>query len=183
MSGEMQLILGSLTREELDDANRFVGFLSRAWTTQSKDQARKVGLDTDGPYHLLTALRLAVLGEMTQRGGGEAWYPGMPTAGHVGERLLELYARRYTLRAQEAAMSRTGVVERACVVCGERKPQDHDHFERHEGLWADTCRDCAHEVDPERYRDAIAFSPPPAATAPTNGRHRTADPEEAAALL
>lgn len=164
MSGESDLVLGSLTPEELDDANRYLGLLIRSWRSQSKDEARRVGLDSDGPFHLLAAMRLALVAEMAQRGGAAPWYAGEPTDGHIAAGVLELYARRYQLRAQEARLSAAGIV-RQCAICGDEKPQDHEHFDRPDGLWADICRAC-HRTDPERYREAIAFSPPPAPGAP-----------------
>lgn len=162
---EIDLVLGSLTPEELDDARKYVRWLTLAWQTQIKDHARRIGLDTDGPWHLLRAMNLAVIREMAQRGGAAPWYMGEPTTDHIAQRELDLYARRYTLRAQEAAVSAAGRMERTCAVCGIAQPQDAEHFARHEGLWAETCRAC-HRIDPERYREAIAYSPPPAASPP-----------------
>lgn len=139
---ETELILGSLTVEELDDAHRYVAMLGRSWRSQSKDETRRVGLDTDGPIHAIAALAAAVLREMAIRGGAEPWYAGMPTDGHPARLELDLYARRYGLREHEASQSRAGVMERVCVLCGEAKPQDDRHFTRPEGLWGEICRAC-----------------------------------------
>lgn len=140
MSGESDLVLGSLTVDELDEANRFVTMLAASWATQAKTGT--AGFRSDGPFHAITALRLSVIAEMAQRGGAEPWYPGAPTDGHVARRVLDLYARRYQLRAQEATPTTAGLLERTCVICGQRKAQTDEHFDRPDGLWSDICRSC-----------------------------------------
>lgn len=139
---ETELIMGSLTDEELDDANRYVTMLGRSWRSQTKDESRKVGLDSDGPFHAIAALSAAVLREMAIRGGGEAWYAPAPTDGHPARLELDLYQRRYALREHEAGQSRAGVMERTCVLCGVAKPQNNAHYTRIDGLWGEICRTC-----------------------------------------
>lgn len=155
---ETELVLGSLTAEELDDANRFVSTLADSWRTSSR--VGSTPFRTDGPSHAIVALRLAVLREMTARGGAEPWYAGMPTTDHIGGRVLDLYARRYGMREQEAAASPAGVLQRVCVICGEAKPQDTAHFPRDDGWWTDICHECR-RVDPERLRAVMELAPSP----------------------
>lgn len=163
---EAELILGSLTSEELGDAQKYVEILGRAWRTQSKDESRQVGFNSDGPFHAIAALAAAVLREMVQRGGAEPWYAGMPTTDHIARTEIELYQRRYDLRVREleARMDPAGVVRRTCAICGEAKPQDAEHFTRPDGLWSDVCHECR-RIDPGRLAEAMAFSPPPAPAA------------------
>jgi len=143
---ETELILASLTLEELDEANRYARMLGQSWIAQTRDRgtggARKAGLSTDGPFHAINALRLAVLREMSSRGGGEPWFAGMPLDDHVAAPMLRLYERRFALRPVEPRPNEAGVLERICIACAESKVQDEDHFERIDGLWAERCRDC-----------------------------------------
>lgn len=159
---EAELILGSLTLEELDDANRYASAMVASWHVQAKDERRSGGIRTDGPLHALTALRLSILREMTARGGAEPWFVGQTTEGHVAQRVLELYAQRYGYRELEPRPGPAGgPIERVCVICGEAKVQDAEHFDRLEGMWSDICRSC-NRIDPERYREAMSYSAVPA---------------------
>jgi len=160
---ETELILGSLTVEELDDANRYVTMLSRSWRSMVKDERRRVGLDTDGPFHAIAALSAAVMREMLARGGAEPWYAGASTEGHPAQLELDLYARRYGYRELEASQARSGVVERLCAVCGESKPQDEAHFPRIDGLWGEICGLCS-QPDWKRAAELVDQFPPPATT-------------------
>lgn len=157
---EAALVLGSLTSEELDDANRYCGLMIRAWQTSSKDPRARVGTGSDGPFHALAALRLAILAEMTQRGGAEAWHVGMPTAGHIAASTLELYERRYSMRALEPRMVGRDLC-RVCVICGEEKPQTEEHYDRPSGEWSSICRAC-NRIDYARLRELQEeFDPKP----------------------
>jgi hypothetical protein len=142
---EAELILASLTLEELDDARRFVGMLEQAWIAGTKDEGtrRYMVLRTDGPGHALNAMKLAVLREMTGRGGGEAWFAGASLEGHPAAGLLRLYQRRFAMRELEPRPNAAGVLERICIACGAAKPQDEATFERFDGLWSDRCRACS----------------------------------------
>lgn len=175
---ETELVLGSLTPEELDDARRFVKVLEDGWLTQSKGLTpiHRIGLNTDGPSHLLTAMKLAVLREMAARGGAEPWYAGMPTDGHIAGRLIDLYGRRYGYRELEPRPNPSGQLERVCAVCGATKVQSLDNFDRGDGLWSDVCRTC-------RRIDVTAI-PPDALDVPLPAAAATAPIEiEADALL
>jgi hypothetical protein len=164
---ETELILGSLTTEELVDAQRYVEMLGRAWRTQSKDESRRVGFNSDGPFHAIAAFAAAVLREMTGRNGAEPWFAGMTTEGHIARTELGVYARRYDLRVRdlEARMDPSGVLRRVCAICGEAKPQDELSFDRPDGMWSDICRPCR-RIDAARLEEALAYSPPAAPVTP-----------------
>jgi len=153
MTTETELVLMTLTAEELDDANRWVSLMNDSWRTASARVQSQTGFATDGPWHLLTAMRLAILRERVTRHGAEPWYIGMPTADHVAGRLLELYQQRLVLNADHRfspRLSAAGVIDQGCVVCGERKPLTIGFWARPDGLWADTCLACWGRVDHDR---------------------------------
>ncbi len=143
---ETELVTASLTLEELDEANRYARMLADSWVAQTRDGgtdgARLSGFRTDGPFHAIAALRLALLAEMTARGGAEPWYAGAPLDGHPAAEMLRLYQRRYGFRELEPAANAAGVLERTCIACGQAKPQTETNFERVDGLWLDRCREC-----------------------------------------
>jgi len=155
---ETELVLASLTPEELDDARRYVGRMEDAWLTQSRT-GRQPGFDSDGPFHVIVGLKLAVLRELTVRGGAPEWYAGMPTEGHVAGGILALYQRRYGFREQEARL-RPGGLERVCTICGASHPQTLIWFDRPDGMWSDVCRECR-RVDREALIAAVELAPPP----------------------
>lgn len=145
MTTEAELVLMSLTAEELDDASRWIGYVDAHWKALTTDERRQGGLPTDGPWHLMTAMRLAIIREQVARGGAEPWYAGLPTADHPAGRILELYGRRLELNAIPGLaprLSAMGVLEQACAVCGERKPLTSASFPRADGVWGSTCHAC-----------------------------------------
>lgn len=151
MTTEAELVLMTLTAEELDDASRWIGYLDAHWKAVTADERRQGGLPTDGPAHLMTAMRLAVMREMTQRAGAAGWYAGQPTAEHPAGRVLDLYARRLTLNVEPGVLPRlsaAGVLEQPCVVCGVRKPLTTAQFPRPDGMWSTTCRACSRPTRP-----------------------------------
>lgn len=148
---ECELVLLTLTAEELDDANRWVGYMDAHWKALTRDERRQGGLPTDGPWHLIGAMRLAVMREMAQRAGADGWYAGQSTTDHPAGRLLELYARRLALNAESGVMPRVsaaGVLEQACAVCGIRKPLSTACFPRPDGAWGSTCHECRRPAAP-----------------------------------
>jgi hypothetical protein len=144
---EAELVLMTLTAEEIDDASRWIALMGDAWKTQTKlaGGRNRVGLMTDGPWHLMTAMRLALLREQAARGGASEWFAGMPTKDHVAGKVLDLYARRLELNvAQRFAprLSRAGILEAECIGCGERKPLTTGFWPRPDGVWAQFCHAC-----------------------------------------
>lgn len=145
MTTEAELVLMTLTAEELDDASRWIGYVDAHWKALTGDERRTGGLRTDGPWHLMAAMRLAILREQAARGGAEPWYAGEPTAEHPAGRVLELYAGRLQLNvAQRFAprLTAAGVLEQQCAVCGQRKPLTAGFWPRSDGVWGSTCHDC-----------------------------------------
>jgi hypothetical protein len=182
MTTEAELVLMSLTAEELDEASRWVGYVEAHWTAITREERGRSGFATDGPWHLMTAVRLAIIREQAERGGAEPWYAGMPTTGHAAGRVLDLYSRRLQLNAAEQLaprLSRAGVIEQQCAICGHRKPLTAGFWPRPDGMWSDICLTCG-RPDPERLRDAMALGPPPVAVAiPPPPEPQPAAPEAA----
>lgn len=166
MTTEAELVLMGLTVEELDDASRWVGYIDAHWKAITADERRQGGLPTDGPWHLMTAMRLAIIREQVARGGADEWFAGMPTEGHPAGRILEHYGRRLQLNAIPGLaprLSRAGVLEQQCVICGVRKPLAAVSFPRPDGVWGNTCHDC---LRPRPELIAAALEPAPAPAEP-----------------
>jgi hypothetical protein len=142
---ETELVLATLTREELIDAMAWADMLNEAWRTMSVDERRAGQFETDGPWHLIRAMQLAALREAGARYGADAWYIGMPTVGHVAGKLLELYQSRLAVNPDRSLAPRpsaSGAMVQECVMCGESKPLTLALWERSGGLWRSMCRDC-----------------------------------------
>ena len=150
MTTEAELVLMSMTREELDDAVRWLGWMAKRWEQYAAATAAErnaVGLSTDGPWHLHQAMAMAIVREQIGRGGGELWYAGMPIAGHPEERALRYYQARVAVgpHVGKPSLSDAGILAKACALCGRTYPLTADWWTRegHAGLWATQCRPCA----------------------------------------
>lgn len=153
MSTETELVLSSLTRDEVDESVRWLHLMLDAWGTDSQKRT----FSTDGPWWALKALELALLREIGIRHGADAWYVGLPLEGHPAAQLLRTVAARYALNPDRRNSPRTnpaGVVVARCLHCGEEKALTEEYFERGERLWSLACRSCV-TVDPERFRRLI----------------------------
>lgn len=145
MSTETELVLSSLTKDELRQAFDFVLFLER---TYGHEWSRLLEpgrvYDERIQRHVLDALAFAVLREVALRYGAEPWFVGMPTEDHPHGPILELYQQRASLntdtRLQRPAHS---VERRPCHRCRQLLPHTADWFEAgDDGRPGDTCRVC-----------------------------------------
>lgn len=154
MSGEVDVVLASLTDEELDDAVWFLHVMHGRWK-ESRRRVEQDGRDalmdapgyhgTEGPLHALRALDLAIVGERAIRGGAQPWFVGMSPADHPGRSLIEYYQERITLNPDQGIrprLSEVGVLERVCTNCGEAKPLTVRFWEWLETTFAEHCRTC-----------------------------------------
>jgi len=146
---EAELVLMSMTREEIDDAVRWLGWMQDRWSAfaaESQADRNRVGLATDGPWHLHQAMAMAIVREQVGRGGGTPWDAGMPMDGHPEERALRYYAARVACgpHVGRPSLSDAGVLAKECVLCRRTYPLTADWWTRHpSGLWATQCRPCA----------------------------------------
>jgi hypothetical protein len=134
VSTEAELVLMSLTAEELADAVRWLELIHSQWETHiaatvdgdgPPTNAQAFGHGTDGPMHLIRAMDLAIIRERAQRGGAEPWYAGMPIEDHPARAYLSYYQQRIVLNPDEGhkpRLSAAGIVEKVCPGCSEAKP-------------------------------------------------------------
>jgi hypothetical protein len=99
---EAELVLMSLTDEELDDALRWLAVVLDHWRESrarieaaygDRRPANDVLAVSDGPLHLIRAMDLAIIRERAQRGGADPWFAGMPLDGHPRRLAARLPAR------------------------------------------------------------------------------------------
>jgi hypothetical protein len=150
---ETELVLMSLTNEELDDAARYLGLMMDRWResrrvaeAEGRDRLTELGFHgTEGPIHVILAADLAIIREQAVRGGAEPWEAGMPLEGHPGRTRLRYYQERITLNPDEGViprLSEAGVLERVCPGCGENKPLTVRFWIWRESTLAHCCRAC-----------------------------------------
>jgi hypothetical protein len=174
VSTETELVLMSMTNEELDDANRYLAHMLDRWRESRKlveadrdDEAwRQAGYHgTDGPIHLIRAMDLALTREWAQRGGAEPWYAGMPLEGHPSARYVRHYQERIALNPDEGHRPRlagAGVLEKVCIGCGEARPLTVAFWRWLGSSLDDFCRSCREGRGPT----AVSFLPPEPAAEP-----------------
>lgn len=162
---ETELVLMSLTNEELDEAAEWNGRVLAQWR-RSRERIEREGQQaaqpddyrTDAPSHLSRAMDLAIVRERAQRGGAEPWYAGMPTDGHPAARAIRHYQERLTLNPDEGhrpRLSAAGILEKVCIGCGQAKPLTVALWPWLGGMLDDFCRSCRHPISPSAEAAAI----------------------------
>lgn len=150
---ETELVLATLTNEELADAARFMGHMldrwreSRAATERDRrDALLEVGYHgTEGPIHAIRALDLAIVRETAVRGGAAPWHAHQSTDGHPARVVLDIYRERLELNKdlrQAPRVSAAGALEQTCPTCGETKPLTVAFWEWLGSSMALQCRTC-----------------------------------------
>lgn len=173
---ETELVLMSLTDEELLEAARFMGWCHDRWRESRRAlEAQRIDGDyaTEGPLHALRALDLAIVREQAVRGGAEPWYAGMSLVGHPGASRIRHYQERIALNPDQGILPRlseAGILERVCPGCGQAKPLTVAFWGWQDSSLAPLCRACA-RPDPAAIRAALvdaqdAQEPASAAVAP-----------------
>lgn len=95
MSTETELVLSSLSKDELVQAYEFVEFLEATYGHEwSRLLLPGKVFDERIQRIVLDAIALALLREVWARYGAEPWFVGMPTEDHPQGRILELYQER-----------------------------------------------------------------------------------------
>lgn len=151
MTTEAELVFMSLTLEELDEATRFLHWMRGQWekVAELTDRQRmQVGYETDGPWHLLQAMSLAIVREQVGRGGGQEWFAGEPVDKHPEAAAIRYYQDRVALSPgvlDKPRMADTGLLVRQCGLCGRTLPLSATWFQRggSTGAWAMHCRPCS----------------------------------------
>lgn len=160
MTTETELVLMSLTDEELLEAARFMAWCHDRWRESRRAlEEQRVDGDyaTEGPLHGLRALDLAIVREQAVRGGAEPWYAGMSLAGHPGAGRIRLYQERIVLNPDQGVLPRlsdAGILERVCPGCGAAKPLTVAFWGWQDASLALLCRACA-RTDPAAVRTAL----------------------------
>lgn len=145
MSTETELVLSSLTKDELRQAFDFTLFLER---TYGHEWSRLLEpgrvYDERIQRMVLDALALALLREVATRYGAEPWYVGMPTEDHPQGPVLELYQERASLNTEGRLVRPAWSVERRpCHRCRQVLPHTADWFEAgDDGRPGEVCRVC-----------------------------------------
>lgn len=150
---ETEVVLLSLTRDELDDAMRFNQLMLERWQesrrvteAEGRDRMTEIGFHgTEGPLHAILALDLALLRELAVRSGAEPWEAGMPMDGHPGRTRIQFYVERVMLNPDNGVVPRlnaAGILERVCPACGESKPLTVRFWIWRESTLAHFCRAC-----------------------------------------
>lgn len=149
MTTETELVLMSMTLEELDDAQRWLGWMAQQWkrvASETTDAERaRAGFITDGPWHFHQAMAFALVREQIGRGGGAQWFAGDPIEGHPEQRALSFYQKRVALSPgvlDKPRLAETGVLTRQCVLCQRHLPLDDFWWKRETGTWSGQCRPC-----------------------------------------
>lgn len=150
MSTEAELVLMSLTNEELDDAVRWLEYNLDRWRAHVRaaedDRSREAfGHGTDGPIHLIRAMDLAIIRERALRGGAVEWFAGMTLDGHPAASYVRHYQERISLNPDEGQKPRlaaAGIVEKVCIGCGEARPLTVAHWGWLGRSLDDYCRPC-----------------------------------------
>lgn len=173
---ETELVMMSLTDEELHDAALFLGLMHDRWQAsrrtaeaERRDALTEIGYrGTEGPLHALRALDLAIVRERAQRGGAPGWEAGDPLDGHPAAIKVRLYQERIPLNPDQGIKPRlaaSGVLERVCPGCGVAKPLTVAFWEWQAGSLALGCRDCS-APDPVASRQAEIVAEEAAAPVP-----------------
>lgn len=166
MTTEAELVLMSLTTEELADASRWLGVELSRWeahiaATQDADgraTGAVFGKGTDGPMHLIRAMDLAIIRERAQRGGAEPWYAGMPIDGHPARAFLAYYQQRIALNPDQGhkpRLSGAGILEKVCPGCHEPKPLTVAFWGWLGHGLDDICRSCRHPISASQEAAAV----------------------------
>jgi len=130
---ETELVLATLTNEELADAGRYMGHMLDRWLESrriaernGRDELLEIGYHgTDGPVHAIRALDVALVREMAIRGGAAPWDARQSSEGHPARALITYYRERLELNPdlmEIPRLSAAGVLERVCPGCDEAKP-------------------------------------------------------------
>jgi hypothetical protein len=115
------------------------------------------GLGTDGGWHLVRAMDLALLRERATRGGADEWFAGAPTDDHPAAGLIRMYQARLALNPDVrdgGRLSRAGILVARCLRCGREKPLTVAYWHRARTTWMPACRACS-EMTEDEYRDAV----------------------------
>jgi hypothetical protein len=149
---EAEIVLMSLTNEELDDAVRWLGIVHAQWLErirliEERDDTGTWGLgnSTDGPMHLIRAIDLAIVRERAQRGGAEPWYAGMSLDDHPARTWIRHYQERIALNPDEGRKPRltvAGLVDKVCTACQVPKPLTVAFWGFLGSTLDDVCRPC-----------------------------------------
>lgn len=149
MSTETEVVLSSLTREELLKAFDFVEFLEHTYGHEWSRLLEPGHVYDDHIQRMvIDAICFALIREVGIRFGSIPWYAGMPTDDHPQGGILELYQERVLLNPDGQLRRVPGLgPTRVCPACRLRKPDTAAHWAR--GTDAPTCLACAVQAAPE----------------------------------
>jgi hypothetical protein len=154
---ETELVMASLTREELEEAVRWLYAVRAHWLALSDAEKEGQGFGTDGAWHLIRAMDLALLREQAARGGADDWFVGMPTDGHPAAGLIRMYQARLQLNPNVrdgGRLTAAGILVARCLRCHKEKPLTVSFWHRAKTTWMVVCRACS-EITDDEYRDAV----------------------------
>lgn len=191
---ETELVLASLTNEELGDAIFFLHVMKGRWDEHVRYMERTGGVmtgydradgwsGTEGPLFAIEALDAAIVRELAVRGGAEAWHAHMSSAGHPRRALIEWARERLEVNPDQRSIPRlddAGVLVRMCPSCGDSKPLGTEYW-RWLGSRLDyfcrACRGAGEREGAERLRDVLVADQD--ARAAAQERAAAAEPFEA----
>lgn len=159
---EAEIVLMSMTNEELDEAADWLARILDFWR-RSRDRIEQGDMPadeyrTDAPNHVIHAMDLAIIRERAQRGGAEPWYSGMGLDGHPAARVITYYQDRIALNPDEGhkpRLSAAGILEKICIQCGQAKALSVALWPWVGSFLSDRCRTCTHPLGPVEMRRAM----------------------------